>query len=770
MAKLVKTKVEWEGYVFEQNSLIEGAEPPVWKASTRLKVIGKDQPRIDGPERVTGRAKYTYDIKLPGMLYARVLRSPHPHARIRHLDVSQAAKFPGVRAVISHINTPKVSWNDERIFNDVLRFAGDEVAALAADDDYIAGDALRLIKVEYDVLPFVIDTEAALLPNTPIVQKGGNLMGGKPEIYERGDIQKGFAEADVIVEETFSTQSALHNCLETHGAVASWNGDELTVWESTQSIYRVKKDLAKVFNLPLNKVRVICEYMGGGFGSKQSTGKWSVIAALLAREADRPVQLMLNRWEENLATGHRAPTIQHLKLGTKRDGTLTAIHLTATVNVGAYGSPGRAVDGPCQVMYACPNVRTELRSVFTNTGTHRSFRGPGYVEGAFPLESLMDELASQLKMDPLDIRMKNYALTEPRAGQKYSAKHLDKCYQEGAKMIGWPAVQAPNRKGATKRRGFGMASQVWGGAGGPPAYAWVRLNSDGTTEVITGSQDIGTGTRTVFAQITAEELGLEPDQIVVRVGDTAQGPYDPVSWGSMTVSSVGPAVRQAAIDVRNQLHEIVGSLLNVPAEQLQIRNGNVYVQGETKPRASLSNVFRQLGEFTLLGKGARGPNPTNLALRTFGAQFAEVEVDTLTGEVRVLRLVTVHDVGRVVNKLGAANQAEGAVIQGIGYALTEERVIDPGTGVVLNANLEDYMLPTALDFVDIGYGFIDEPDISANNLGVKGLGEPALIPTAPAIANAIAQATGIRFLSLPITRNKIIEALQKIGGSGGVYP
>jgi xanthine dehydrogenase YagR molybdenum-binding subunit len=770
MAKLVKTKIEWEGYVFERSSIVEGEEPPVWKAGTRLKVIGKGQPRIDGPERVTGRAKYTYDVQLPGMLYARVLRSPHPHARIRHLDITRAAAFPGVRAIISRANTPDITLNGERIFNDVLRFAGDEVAALAADDDYIAGDALRLIKVEYDVLPFVIDAEAALLPNTPMVQKGGNLMGGKPKLYERGDIQKGFAEADVIVEETFRTQSALHNCLETHGAVAAWDGDELTVWESTQSIYRVKEDLAEVFNLPMNKVRVICEYMGGGFGSKQYTGKWSVMAALLAREAGRPVQLMLNRWEENLATGHRAPTIQHLKLGARRDGTLTAIDLVATINIGAYGSPGRAADGPSQVMYACPNVRTELRSVFTNTGTHRSFRGPGYVEGAFPLESLMDELARRLKLDPLDIRMKNYALTEPLSGQKYSAKHLDKCYRKGAEMIGWFAGQVAKQKGGTKRRGLGMASQVWGGAGGPPAYAWVRLNSDGTTEVITGSQDIGTGTRTVFAQIAAEELGLEPDQIAVRIGDTAKGPYDPVSWGSMTVSSVGPAVRQAAIDVRSQLHEIIGSFLDVSSEKVEIRNGNVYISGETKPRARLKDVLEQLGEFTLLGKGARGPNPANLALRTFGAQFAEVEVDSLTGEVTMLRLVTVHDVGRVMNKLGASNQVEGAVIQGIGYALTEERVIDPGTGIVLNANMEDYLLPTALDFTDISYDFIDEPDISANNLAMKGLGEPAMIPTAPAIANAIAHATGIRFLSLPITRKKIIGALQKLGNSGGVYP
>jgi len=770
MAKLVKSKVEWEGHVFERSSVTEGEEPEAWTAGSTLKVVGKGQPRIDGPERVSGRAKYTSDIQLPGMLYAQILRSPHPRARIKHLDVNKAIVFPGVRAVLSHINVPNISFDNEPLFGEELRFAGDEEAALAADNDDIACEALKLIEVEYEVLPFVVDAEDHEFLDNQNAQIGENLTLGKPVIYKRGDHSKGFREADVIVEETFHTQSAMHNCLETHGAVAVWNGDELTVWESTQSIFHVQEELTDVFHLPLNKIRVICEYMGGGFGSKQSTGKWSIIAALLAREANRPVQLMLDRLEENLGTGNRAPTVQHLKLGAKSDGTLTAIELQATVNVGAYGSVGRAVDGPCQVMYACPNVHTEVRSVFTNTGPQRSFRGPGYVEGAFPLESLMDELARRLKMDPLDIRMRNYAVGDSRTGQKYSAKNLDKCYQNGAEAIGWVKGQSVSRKDATKVRGFGMASQTWGGGGGPPAFAWVKLNTDGTAEVITGSQDIGTGTRTVFAQIAAEELGLEPDQIGVRIGDTAHAPCDPVSWGSMTVSSVGPAVRQAAIDARKQLNEIIGGFLNVPADKVLVQEGKIYLAGEEKPHASINDVLGQIGNFTILGKGARGPNNPELAVRTFGAQFAEVEVNTLTGEVNVLRLITVHDCGRIINHLGASNQGEGAIIQGIGYALTEERITDKATGIILNTNLEDYMVPTALDFGDIDCAFINDPDVIANNLGVKGIGESALIPTAPAIANAIAQAIGIRFLSLPITRAKIVEALQKTGNAGGVFP
>ena len=323
-------------------------------------------------------------------------------------------------------------------------------------------------------------------------------------------------------------------------------------------------------------------------------------------------------------------------------------------------------------------------------------------------------------------------------------------------MIGWGNRKPVNNESTTKRRGLGMASQIWGGGGGPPAFAWVRVNSDGTVEVIIGSQDIGTGVKTVFAQITAEILELELDQVAVRIGDTAQGPFAPGSGGSMTVASVGPAVRQAAIDARNQLYDIVGGYFEISADHVHIRNGNVYIRKETKPRASLQNMFKQLGEFTIIGRGARSANSSEMAVHTFGAQFAEVEVDIITGEVKVQRLVAVHDIGRVMNPIGATGQVEGGVIQGIGYTLTEERVIDSTSGIVLNPNLEDYVLPSALDVTDIDCDFIDDPDIIANNLGVKGLGEPPIIPTAPAIANAITQAIGIRFLSLPITRGKIV--------------
>lgn len=761
MARLVKTRTEWEGVVHEKLSVVEDRETRTIGRDVPLRVMGRGVPRVDGRDRVTGRAVYTFDIQLPGMLYARTLRSPHPHARIRHIDVSRAAACSGVRAIISCLNAPPVSWsNGVPLLDRTVRYAGDEVAVVAADNEDIAEESLGLIDVDYEVFPFVTSPEDALRPGALPIHSGGNLAG-HPRSYERGDIERGFDEAEIVMEETFRTQPALHNCLESHGVVAAWDGDSLTVWESTQSIYRVQEQLASIFELPENKVRVICQYMGSGFGSKQYTGKWSILAALAAREARRPVRLMLTRQEESLCTGNRIPTVQRLKMGAKPDGTFTAIQLVAMAAIGAYGSSAPYVEGPVQEMYRCPNVRTEMRSVFTNTGPARSFRGPGYVEGAFALESMVDELAFRLDIDPLEIRLRNYAGADAKSRRPFSAKHLDRCYRKGAEMIGWEKDRCPVKVNGDKRRAVGMASQIWGGGGGPPAYAWVRINADGTAEVITGSQDIGTGTRTVFAQIAAEVLGLEPRQVAVRLGDTAAGPYDPVSWGSMTVSSVGPAVQQAALDAREQLNGVVASFLEMPVDKIEVRNGQVYVKGEPEPRMELTDITSQVGHFTILGRGSRGNNNPDVDVRTFGAQFAEVEVDLRTGEVKVIRAVGVHDFGRVINPMGAANQIEGAIVQGIGYGLTEQRIVDAQTGIVLNPNLDDYMAPTALDLQEIAHDFIDEPDDLANSLGAKGIGEPGLIPTAPAIANAIAAATGLRIRSLPVTRAKIIEGLGK---------
>jgi xanthine dehydrogenase YagR molybdenum-binding subunit len=437
---------------------------------------------------------------------------------------------------------------------------------------------------------------------------------------------------------------------------------------------------------------------------------------------------------------------------------LTAIHLKAYVAVGAYILYPPAVGGPVRQLYTCPHVKTEQYNVFTNTGPLSAFRGPGYVEGTFALESIMDELAEKLAMDPLNLRLVNYADTNQTTGQPYTTKGLREAYEKGAREFGWAGK--PNDKDRSKRRGFGMASQIWGGSGGPPAYAWVKINPDATVVVLSGTQDLGTGTRTVLSQIAAEEMGVPIAQVSVQIGDTQMMPYAPISAGSMTMPSVGPAVRFAALDARKQFLDIAAQVLEVPHEGLEVQDGFVRSPKLNRP-VPMKDVFASLKNFIIMGRGARSPNPDGAHVNTFGAQFVEVEVDPATGEVDITKLVAVHDSGRVINPLTLSSQIEGGVIQGVGHALTEKRIVDRKTGLVLNANLEDYRVPTIRDAPGITSQMVDHPDLQANNLGSKGVGEPPIIPTAAAVANAVADALHVRIKEIPITRASLLEALSR---------
>ncbi|HEY7493687.1 MAG TPA: xanthine dehydrogenase family protein molybdopterin-binding subunit, partial [Candidatus Tectomicrobia bacterium] len=406
----------------EAYKVVEKTALPRWGADAALTVVGRPQPRLEGEEKVTGRACYAYDVRLPGLLYARVLRSPLPHARIRRIDTTRAQALSGVRAALSSANAPEISWyQDSLIFDRTVRFVGDEVAAVAADTEEIAVDALRLVDVEYEALPFVVDLEAALRPEAPQIHASGNIAG-EPQVYQRGDPTAGFQEAEVIIDEVYTTQTALHNCLEPHGCTVAWEGDHLTIWESTQSVFEVREQVAEKLELPEHQVRVIKQYMGGGFGSKQTAWKHTVIAALLSRASGRPVQLMLDREAENLAVGNRNATRQHVRLGARRDGTITAISARIDQAVGAHlvGGEGSNVSGTYQRLYHCPNVRTEQVPVYTNTGPAVAFRAPGYVEGAFALESALDELARAVQLDPLDLRRRNYAAEDQKRGVPYT--------------------------------------------------------------------------------------------------------------------------------------------------------------------------------------------------------------------------------------------------------------------------------------------------------------------------------------------------------------
>jgi xanthine dehydrogenase YagR molybdenum-binding subunit len=448
------------------------------------------------------------------------------------------------------------------------------------------------------------------------------------------------------------------------------------------------------------------------------------------------VRCALTRHEEHTSAGNRNSTIQRLRAAASSDGRILALEGEFFNSVGwsGWSSP---TEGPMRALYACENVRTVTHAAKLNTPPMKAFRAPGFAEGTFGLECLIEDLAARLEIDPLELRRSNYA--ESNEGTPYSSKNLEECYRLAEPH--WERRhEVRARSDAVWKRGVGMASQIWYGGGGPPSYAWVRLGSDGRATVITAMQDIGTGTRTAMAQIAAEELRLPLEKVDVVLGDSARGPYASISAGSSTTPSMGPAVRAAAADAREQIEDI--------AEQ----------RGLPKD-TPVEEVVGLLEEAQILGKGARGPNPTGMSVLTFGVHVVEVAVDVETGEVRVERVAAIHDVGRIVNPLGASSQVEGGVIQGIGHTLSEERLLDPETGRVLTTSLDAYRMPTIADVPEIVCEFVDKPDEHLTNLGSKGLGEPPIVPIAAAIANAIRDATGAEVHELPISREEMLRAL-----------
>ena len=761
MPKLIKTKVEMEGRTFEEYALVDEDELPPWTDEEELGIVGFPIPRVDGAERVSGTAQYTHDVRLPGMAYTAALTSPHPHARLVSVDVSEARTLPGVLGVLTRTEVhEQLQGGVRRMFTDQLRYAGEIVAAVVATDPDIARDAVALIKAEYEQLPHVVDIEVAAQPDSPKVHTNGNIFGDKPQLVERGDVVAGFAEADVAIEHTYRTATQLHSCLEPHGSVAYWEGDSLTIYESTQHVFGVRNAMARWLGLPQNKVRAICQYIGGGFGSKAGPGAHSVFAALLAKQIGRPVQFMLDRTTEQIGGGNRSAMVMKVRLGAKNDGTLTAMDLHCLADVGAYGPWLPFFAGPALMSYRCPNARSETLGLYTNTGSFMAFRAPGFVEGTFAIESAIDELAMALKMDSLALRRQNIPDHDQTNGSAFSNYPIEECFQQGAERIEWHTRTNGHTSSQDRiRRGIGMSNQIWWGGGGPPAYATVEVNTDGTATLRTGTQDIGTGTKTVLTQVCAEELGLPLAAITTVLGDSGSGQYAPISGGSMTVPSMAPAVRSAARDARLQLLDIVSQMLERPVEALEIRDGQIYEGAEN--HGPVKNLIGKLGDVMIIGNGSRGPNPDGVTIITSGAQFVEVAVDTLTGRIQVLRVIAAHDCGRIVNPLTYRSQIEGGIIQAIGYALTEQRVMDEHSGIQLNADLGDYKIPTLADIPEIEVLRIDFPDLVANPTGAKGAGEPPIIPTPAAIANAVYDAIGVRIRELPMTPDKVLAALQQ---------
>jgi len=740
--------------------------PPPWE-STR--VVGQPLARVDGYERVSGSAVYTQDLVLPNMLHAAILRCPHAHARVRSVDTSRAEQQPGVVAVIAgSLPEAAIPWYfgaagaTSLLFDDHCRFAGEEVAAVAAESPYQAWDALRSIAVEYDVLPFVADPTAALRPEAPAVHDGGNLTA-EPHAYERGDVAAAFAAADVVLEETYTTPCELHTPMETFVSVARWEGDRLTVWDSTQGVFDRQTELAQALGLPLSSVRVICHYVGGGFGSKLYTGKYTVIAALLARMTGRPVKLALTREETFLSEGNRPANVIRLKGAANHDGTLQALEGSFFGSVGAYPS---GATSPFQVMalYRCPNVRVEATEVYTNTGQARAMRAPGFPCCSWALEQLMDALAERIAMDPVQFRLANIPTAMQTQDEiPFTTTGLAECLAEGAAAFGWTEAHERPRAAGHVVRGVGVAACMWGWPGDPRSTVIVKLFADGSVNLNMGASDIGTGTKTVMAMVVVEELGVPLERIQIEHADTATTQFAPGSGGSQTVVVNSPAVRAAALDVKRQLLELAAAQLERPQDELVLRDGRVAPASEPEAGVSLSELSGLQQRQVLVGVGNRHPHPEGKITLPFAAQFAEVEVNTLTGELRVVRLLAAHDSGRVMNRLTYQNQVFGGMAMGIGFGLTEQRIVDVDqTGRVLSANWHDYKIPTALDVpLDQTCLPIDPHDTECNTTGTKGLGEPATIPTAAALANAVYHATGVRVTAAPMTPLLLVELLAR---------
>ncbi|MFQ5849527.1 MAG: xanthine dehydrogenase family protein molybdopterin-binding subunit [Candidatus Binatia bacterium] len=772
MSDLIEVIIEGRTFLVgkeDEGLQLEGQTLKQWSSDMELAVLGKPVPRIVGREIVTGRAKFAFDVQLPNMLHAKILRSPYAHARIVGIDLSPAEKHPGVKAVLDHRCPENVLWGEEPrpLFPDEVKFIGEEVAAVAAVDEMAAEEAVDLIRVEYEVLPSVVEMEEATKPGSIQVHPQGNFWAPKP--YERGNLEKGLAEAEIVYEQSYRTPFQHHACIEMHGCVADWKGDQLTVWDSGQGVHMMKEMFAKTLGLPEEKVRVLCTHTGGGFGSKLRLKGYHLVAAFLSKKTGLPVRCFMDREEEFVTTRHRPQTIQSYKAGIKRDGTITALHHKALGQGGPYADRiDRCVRSGEQTreLYRCENVKWEGCGVFTHTGLPESFRAPGGLENTYSLEQFVDELAEETGMDPIDFRMKNYALFDQVRNRPYSSKSLERCYREGANLIGWKRRTDPeyHKEHGGKKRGIGMSSVWWHTRELERSEGVVRIHPDGTVELLAGISDFGTGGPTIFSQIVAEEMGVPLEMVKMTYGDSSYTPYSvDGSLGSKTTYLFGPAARNAAAHAKRQLLTLVAQKLEAREDDLEIREGRIFVRGNPARFISFREAAALMGDRPIEGTGRRQADVQGYSSNIFGAHFAEVEVNTETGGVRVIRAVCVQDSGRWLNPLLMESQIHGGFLQGMSMTLMEERAMDREDGIQHNANLCHYHILTSMDIPEEMVIMRVEDREIINNVNAKGTGEVGLIGAGGAIANAISNAVGVRFRDFPITPDKVLRALGKVG-------
>jgi len=702
-------------------------------------VLGQPIARKDGFRKVTGTASYASDVKLPRMAYASTVRSTVAAGTILRIDSSAALAAPGVIAVITHENAPRLHSPGsmatggefaEKFFpvqEAQIYFWGQYVAVVVAQTLEQAEEGARLVRVETTIEGFAIDMEK----DDPVTHKPLVYMGLEKAQIHRGDYAAARTAAEVLVEATYRTPFLHHNAMEPHATVADWTEQGLTVHEPTQWVMGLRSVVSKSFDLPSDKVHVISPFVGGGFGSKGFSWPHTLLAAMASRQTGRPVKLVLTRAEMFTSVGHRGPTRQELVLAATREGRLTGLRHATLTQTSVKGSHFESAGLASSILYDCPNVVITHEVARLNTGSPTPMRAPGEAPGTFALESAMDELAVKLDMDPIELRILNHAATDPEKNQPWSSKHLLECYRRGAELFGWQQrrpVPGSMREGG-ELVGWGMATATYP-ANRRKSAAAVRAYPDGRIVVRAATQDLGTGTYTTLAQVAADELSVPIGMVSCEIGDSFLPPAG-VSGGSSTSASMGPVVQEAA---RKLLKKLEGA---TAAEALR-NSGKPYLEAQAESSASADKH--------------------GVSTHSFGAQFAEVRVDFLTRRIRVSRVVTVIDAGRIMNAMTARSQIQGGVIWGIGMALLERTDFDSRNASPVTRNLADYLVPVNADIPDLTVEFIEVPDLQFNSLGVRGIGEIGITGITAAIANAVYHASGVRVRELPITLDRLLTA------------
>jgi xanthine dehydrogenase YagR molybdenum-binding subunit len=726
--------------------------------------LGKETTRVDGLAKVTGKAKYTAEFQIPNVSYGFIVLSTVAKGRITAIDTREAEQAGGVIRVFTHLNAGKLgpvpaagappawSWplQSDRVF-----FNGQPIALVVAESYEQARHASRLVKVTYQTEPHNSEFATVLdraLPD-PTTAKG------KP----RGNPAAAMQTAAIKVEAEYRIPINHHNPIEPHAAIAFWQGDQLTIFDKTQQVYGVQAHLAEGLGVPAESIRVVSPFVGGAFGSSLKPNYYPSLTAMAARELKRPVKVVYTRTQMFTGHGYRPYTIQKIALGADRSGKLSAMIHEAFHNTSSFESFSDSTTGFTRQIYACPNLHAPLKVAATDLATPTWMRAPGAVSGMFALESAMDELAYALKIDPMELRLVNYAEVDPESGKPFSSKSLRECYRLGAEKFGWKNRKPEPRSMRDGRLlvGWGMASSVWG-AMQMPASARVTFRADGTAGVASATSDIGPGTYTVMTMIAAEFLGLRLDQVHFELGDTRQ-PKAPAQGGSWTTSSVGSAVRGAALAIGEKLlalanRDAASPLKGVNASDAEMLDGRLRLKSDPSRSVSIAEVMRRTGTNEIVETFDSTPSPerAKYASLAHGAQFVEVKVDPDLGTVKVTRVIEVTACGKILNPLASHSQEIGGVVWGIGMALEEATEIDHRYGRIMNANLQHYHVPVNADIHSIETIFVEEEDTIVNPLGVKGMGELGMVGIPAAIANAIFHATGKRVRDLPITPEKLM--------------